>query len=781
MMGVSSLFVCFLSALVASSLGACPNSCSNHGKCGEVNRCTCFTGWSGGDCSLKACPAGPAWSDVATGTDVAHAVVACSAAGVCNTKTGICACTAGYEGAACGRLECPSGCGGHGVCTTLRAHAGGIDAGLMPSTLPYMNVRAPFSYDLWDADMIQGCSCDAGYAGVQCGERVCPTGDDPMTTGQVDEVQLLRCDLPGTGADANTPIFTLSFRGAVTRSFAPSINPVGLKKLLEELPTVRSVSVAYSAGLTFCDTSFSATAGPVQPASSNVIAVTFRTEHGALPRLVLLNEGGAPLYGLRDNFIATAAYGESLPAAVVGAVGVLMHASTTGTKEASVCSGRGACDSAAGVCVCARGFESSDGTGAAGREGDCGYAGAPIVSCPSARGIECAGHGACSGYPSFTCACQVAWGGAACAQRLCPVGRAWFAYPVADDAAHPLVACSARGACNAASGECSCAAGFEGAACERQTCPGFPLPCGGHGRCLDTGALAAFTEVNGDPEPTVYGQDVSSLAAWDAHATRSCRCDAGYAGPACEQRTCPRGNDVTLFEGLASRLDEIQTLSCVLLGGPESPAPTFVLTFRGAVTGKLSPSITAAGLAAALNALSTTGGGVTVAFTSPGLSGMAADEPFCTPLAQVNKATAVMTFNTAHGALPPLRVQMDQSTRNPITLEWGTAGSGAGGQGWLSIQLEFEGGDIMDDYASAFLYQLMPFPTSGVRARRLRMGTSGDELCSGRGLCDETMGHCQCFIGFASSNNMRAAGGIENCGARELRPNAAVYLRGAVA
>ena len=46
--------------------------------------------------------------------------------------------------------------------------------------------------------MIHGCECYcAGYSGHDCSVRLCPTGDDPMTTGQLDEVQSVSCVASG--------------------------------------------------------------------------------------------------------------------------------------------------------------------------------------------------------------------------------------------------------------------------------------------------------------------------------------------------------------------------------------------------------------------------------------------------------------------------------------------------------------------------------------------------------------------------------------------------------
>lgn len=35
--------------------------------------------------------------------------------------------------------------------------------------------------DVWDAEMMYGCNCDAGYSGPMCSLRSCAVGDDPLT------------------------------------------------------------------------------------------------------------------------------------------------------------------------------------------------------------------------------------------------------------------------------------------------------------------------------------------------------------------------------------------------------------------------------------------------------------------------------------------------------------------------------------------------------------------------------------------------------------------------
>lgn len=40
------------------------------------------------------------------------------------------------------------------------------------------------SYTNWEADMVMTCICDWGYMGGDCSLRMCPKGDDPVTTLQ---------------------------------------------------------------------------------------------------------------------------------------------------------------------------------------------------------------------------------------------------------------------------------------------------------------------------------------------------------------------------------------------------------------------------------------------------------------------------------------------------------------------------------------------------------------------------------------------------------------------
>ncbi|KAL3660226.1 hypothetical protein V7S43_014757 [Phytophthora oleae] len=173
--------------LVNAAEESCPNGCSGNGVCGKQLTCTCHDGFFGYDCSLEFCPVGKAWG-VITGTDEAHGPAECSGRGVCVYTSGSCSCQSGFTGPACQFTQCLDACSHHGKCTSMRTLA---ENQVISRELYDQDV---FVYDeLWDFDVIHGCQCDTGFHGPSCSLKDCSVGDDPLTTGQVNEVQLIQC------------------------------------------------------------------------------------------------------------------------------------------------------------------------------------------------------------------------------------------------------------------------------------------------------------------------------------------------------------------------------------------------------------------------------------------------------------------------------------------------------------------------------------------------------------------------------------------------------------
>src|SRR5689334_182226 len=85
------------------------------------------------------------------------------------------------------------------------------------------------------------------------------------------------------------------------------------------------------------------------------------------------------------------------------------------------------------------------------------------------------------------------------------------------NSAHYYMECSNKGKCDRTSGECACYDGYDGVACQRASCPGYPNSCSGHGVCKTIRQLAAADNWN------VY-------ELWDRDVTMGCECDAGYTG-----------------------------------------------------------------------------------------------------------------------------------------------------------------------------------------------------------------------------------------------------------
>ncbi|KAG6965948.1 hypothetical protein JG688_00006988 [Phytophthora aleatoria] len=263
----------------------------------------------------------------------------------------------------------------------------------MAATKNDYNLIYSATYDTpWDADRIYGCVCDHGYTGADCSLRQCPYGDDPISTGQGDEVQSVSCLCNGC-----TGTFTLSFRGETTRPLVGNVDTAAtLKTALEDLITIRGVSVTLNGGTTLCD-------------SDGVSAmITFTYEHGDVPALVIASSLSGGTRSLTVETDGThAAYGPTPPLTV------------RGTKEWLECSGRGTCNTLIGLCACATGFGPSNGLGGSGNILDCGYYSGGI----SGSVTRCYNHGRCQSAPLYRCLCDDGYGGYDCSQPQCPTGR----------------------------------------------------------------------------------------------------------------------------------------------------------------------------------------------------------------------------------------------------------------------------------------------------------------------------------------------------------------------
>lgn len=146
---------------------------------------------------------------------------------------------------------------------------------------------------------------------------------------------------------------------------------------------------------------------------------------------------------------------------------------------------------------------------------------------------SCSGHGYCYKYTG-KCECfknfygDDEYTGVDCSLRACPKGNAWAYSTLSNNNdAHPWVECSDRGHCNRDTGECECARGFEGMACQRNTCFN---DCSNRGVCTPQKVLAENAN-------RVYS------TPWDAMKIWGCVCDIGSRGPDCSLLECPSSSD----------------------------------------------------------------------------------------------------------------------------------------------------------------------------------------------------------------------------------------------
>merc|ERR1712166_209638 len=227
----------------------CPNDCSGKGACGEHDLCTCYPGYQALDCSERTCLFGRAWGDTPDANDQAHDYSECSSNGICDRKTGECTCNDGFTGDACRYAACPNGCNGHGTCEYINEVA-------TDSSIQYGSV-SDRSYDLWDAEKSRFCKCDGYWSGPDCSERMCPRGNDPLTTmtpdkiggntAEVQEVQTIDIRAALHQDDLGTYVglggdFTLSYVDAYNQEW--TTRPIRVATKIQQTKTAASTWTA---------------------------------------------------------------------------------------------------------------------------------------------------------------------------------------------------------------------------------------------------------------------------------------------------------------------------------------------------------------------------------------------------------------------------------------------------------------------------------------------------------------------------------------------------------
>eukprot|EP00601_Ochromonadales_sp_CCMP2298_P000370 CAMPEP_0173180592 /NCGR_PEP_ID=MMETSP1141-20130122/6800_1 /TAXON_ID=483371 /ORGANISM="non described non described, Strain CCMP2298" /LENGTH=1152 /DNA_ID=CAMNT_0014103457 /DNA_START=210 /DNA_END=3668 /DNA_ORIENTATION=- len=342
---------------------------------------------------------------------------------------------------------------------------------------------------------------------------------------------------------------------------------------------------------------------------------------------------------------------------------------------------------------------------------------------------ECYGNGVCVGRGgNFECRCNKGFFGD-CQARTCPLGKAWFHEPAADNVAHDEQAeCSAMGVCDRGTGQCSCRSGFEGEACERLSCQGrisASSACSGRGRCL---SLRRLAEQHRDDAlastAVVYGSSAGDPNTWDADMVQGCQADdygflktpyeiyniSSAAGPALSGYDCPRGYNTRLLDaGIYVSYDanysnprEVQEVYCAANEG------SFQLSFRGHTTRSINANASADQLVKLLEELPTLGR-VQVSY----------DEGQTNLCSAPNNYRARVTFVSLVGPVALLEVVNQNVLGHP----------------------------------------------GEVTVTRLSEGVvEGLFECSGKGDCDRFTGRCKCWNNYGSSDGIGGPGDRGDCG-----------------
>ena len=330
------IILLLLNILIDKSVyGACPNHCNQNGMCLNGNVCWCDAGYDGGaaDCSFRECPIGTAWADKPYAENLAHRPMECSNAGICNRRTGECACMKGYTGAACNRLSCPNNCNNRGRCLTM------LDMTLYEG-IDYDSSQNKYIgnagdglgtiYTNWDNSSLVMCACDMGYFGPDCSLKMCPKGDDPVTLNQQTRKIMISIQSP-TSLTGNIGI---RFQGQTTF-------------LDLSYPSAHDCKTSFETGAKYSDIECQFN----EVVSNKIYNYTIEfIEWPLFPQENnLYSHDGNPLIG--EFYCDISQEGTSQDATCI-----FSDVVNTNLREYRYCGDRGICDYEYGVCSCVQGY-----------------------------------------------------------------------------------------------------------------------------------------------------------------------------------------------------------------------------------------------------------------------------------------------------------------------------------------------------------------------------------------------------------------------------------------
>lgn len=253
--------------------------------------------------------------------------------------------------------------------------------------------------------------------------------------------------------------------------------------------------------------------------------------------------------------------------------------------------------------------------------------------------------------------------------------------------------------------------------------------CNGHGRCRtlrDIAAGALNKRSTGGFGGNVYFSGVSGAFdynLWDADQKSACVCDAGYEGPDCSLRSCPRGDDPltptsdTRWCGSATCTWEKQAFT--LTSAPET---TFRISFTDNRNMTNSAFFT-----------------VETANQVPGF----VSDPSKELAGPTTVAGEIMEALRSMPGGILARVEVRALSNDP-TLNTGRTYEVEfvglyGRQNLLAVETYFGSGALTN-----YLGQL----TQKKAVVETAVGNREDIVCSGRGSCDTSNGLCKCFSGY---------------------------------